>query len=42
MVKGKNIEIDEKLLNSKTLAFVVALSRDKGLVAVESFERSLD
>ena len=32
MIKGKNIEIDEKKLNAKTVAFVVAMSEDKGLV----------
>ena len=42
MVKDENIEIDEKKLNAKTLAFVVALSEDKGLVALETFQRSLD
>ena len=30
------------MLNSKTLAFVVALSEDLGLVAVDTFPRSLD
>ena len=40
--KGNNIEIDEKKLNAKTLAFVVALSKDKGLVAVDTFPRALD
>ena len=42
MGKGKNVEIDEKLLNAKTIAFVVALSEDKGLVCVDTFPRSLD
>jgi hypothetical protein len=42
MNKSANIEIDEKKLNAKTLAFVVALSKDKGLVAVNSFPRALD
>ena len=42
MVKRKNIEVDEKLLNTKTLAFVLAISKDKGLVACKTFERSLD
>ena len=42
MVKGKNIEIDEKKLNAKTLAFVVALSEDKGLVEISTYPRSLD
>ena len=42
MVKGKNVEVDEKKLNAKTCAFVVALSEDKGLVAVKTFHRSLD
>ena len=42
MNKSNNIEIDEKKLNAKTLAFVVALSIDKGLVAVNSFPRALD
>ena len=40
--KGNNIEIDEKKLNAKTLAFVVAPSKDKGLVAVDTFPRALD
>ena len=30
------------MLNVKTLAFVVAMSEDRGLVCVESFPRSLD
>ena len=34
MGKSSNVEIDEKRLNAKTLAFVVALSEDKGLVTV--------
>ena len=42
MIKGQNISIDEKRLNAKTCAFVVALSEDKGLVAVDTYERSLD
>ena len=42
MIKSKNIEIDEKKLNAKTLAFVVALSEDKGLVTINTFERSLN
>ena len=42
MVKGKNIEIDEKRLNSKTCAFVVALDEDKGLVALDTHIGSLD
>jgi len=42
MGKSSNVEIDEKLLNAKTLAFVVAMAEDKGLVAIETFPRSLD
>ena len=42
MGKSSNVEIDEKMLNAKTLAFVVALSEDKGLVAVQTYPRSLD
>ena len=42
MGKSSNVEIDEKKLNAKTLAFVVAMSEDKGLVAIETFARSLD
>ena len=42
MIKGKNIEIDEKKLNAKTVAFVVALSEDKGLVNISTYPRSLD
>lgn len=42
MVKGKNLEIDEKKLNAKTVAFVVALSEDKGLVEISTYPRSLD
>ena len=42
MVKGKNLEIDEKKLNAKTCAFVVALSKDKGLVALQMHPKSLD
>ena len=42
MIKSKNIEINEKKLNAKTLAFVVALSEDKGLVTINTFERSLN
>ena len=42
MVKGKNIEVDEKKLNAQTCAFVVALSEDKGLVAVKTYPNSLD
>ena len=42
MVQHKNVEIDEKKLNASTLAFVVALSEDKGLVTVNTFPRSLD
>ena len=34
MNKCKNIEIDEKKLNASTCAFVVGLSKDKGLVAL--------
>ena len=30
------------MLNAKTLAFVVGLSEDKGLVVVDTFPRSLD
>ena len=30
------------MLNSKTLAFVVAMSEDLGLVAIDTFPRSLD
>ena len=42
MGKSDNVEIDEKKLNVKTIAFVVAMAEDKGLVAVETFARSLD
>ena len=42
MVKGKNIELDDKKLNAKTLAFVVALSEDKGLVELSTYPKSLD
>ena len=42
MVKKKNVDLDEKKLNTKTTAFVVALSEDKGLVEVSTFPRSLD
>ena len=42
MVKGKNIELDEKKLNAKCLAFVVALSEDKGLVNIKTYPKSLD
>ena len=42
MGKSSNVEIDEKKLNAKTLAFVVAMAEDKGLVTVETFARSLD
>ena len=42
MVKGKNVELDEKTLNAKCTAFVVGLSEDKGLVALDTFARSLD
>ena len=42
MGKNTNVEIDEKILNVKTLAFVVAMAENKGLVAIETFERSLD
>ena len=42
MIKGKNVELDEKKLNPNTTAFVVALSEDKGLVALSTFHRSLD
>ena len=42
MVKGKNVEIDEKKLDAKTCAFVVALSSDKGLVSLQTFGKSLD
>ena len=42
MVKGKNIEVDEKKLNAATCAFVVALSEDKGFFAMKTFPRSLD
>ena len=42
MGKSNNVEIDEKKLNAKTLAFVVAMSEDKGLVSVKTFPRSLD
>ena len=42
MGKSSNVEIDEKRLNVKTLAFVVAMAEDKGLVAVQTFPRSLD
>ena len=42
MIKGKNIEVDSKKLNVKTCAFVVAMSADKGLVAVSTYKRSLD
>ena len=34
--------MDEKDLNQKTCAFVVALSEDKGLVQVSSYPRSID
>ena len=42
MVKSKNVEVDEKRLNAETCAFVVALSYDKGLVALDHFPKSLD
>ena len=42
MVKGKNISIDEKKLNAKTCAFVVAMSEDKGLVELDTYPKSLD
>ena len=42
MVKGKNIDLDEKSLNAKTLAFVVALSEDKGLINIKTYPRALD
>jgi len=42
MGKYNNVEIDEKKLNIKTLAFVVALSEDRGLVSVKTYPRSLD
>ena len=42
MLKGKNIEIDEKRLNSETCAFVVGLSKDKGVVALDTHANSLD
>ena len=42
MGKSSNVEIDEKKLNVKTLAFVVAMEEDKGLVAVQTYARSLD
>ena len=42
MIKGKNVEIDEKKLNAKTVAFVVALSEDMGLVELSTYPKSLD
>ena len=42
MIKGKNVEIDEKKLNSKTVAFVVALSEDMGLVELSTYPKALD
>ena len=42
MGKSCNVEIDEKKLNAKTLAFVVAMAEDRGLVAVQTYARSLD
>jgi len=42
MIKGRNVEVDEKRLNAKTCAFVVALSEDKGLVALKTYTNSLD
>ena len=42
MSKGQNIQVDDKKLNEKTLAFVVGLSEDKGLVLFDSYPRSLD
>ena len=41
-MKNKNVNIDEKKLNAKTCAFVIAVSEDKGLVAVKTYHRSLD
>ena len=42
MVKSKNVDIDEKQLNAKTCAFVVGLSKDKGVVALQTYPKSLD
>ena len=42
MVKGKNIDVDDKKVNAPTCAFVVALSMDKGLVALDHHPRYLD
>ena len=42
MIKRKNVEIDEKKLNAKTVAFVVALSEDMGLVELSTYPKSLD
>ena len=42
MMKGKNIEVDEKKLNAKCCAFVVAMSNDIGLVAMSTYHRSLN
>ena len=37
MVKNKNIEINEQLMNSECTAFVVALEYDKGFVHYKAF-----
>ena len=42
MTKSRNVEIDEKKLNASTLAFVVALSEDRGLVIVDTYARALN
>ena len=42
MSKYSNVELNEKKLNVKTLAFVVAISEDKGLVSIKTYPRSLD
>ena len=42
MGKGRNIEIDEKKLDAKCVAFVVAISEERGLVDISTFPKSLD
>ena len=42
MVKSKNVEYDEKLLNMDCCAVVIAISRERGLVHFRTFPKSLD
>ena len=42
MVKGKNVEVDQAKLNKPALAFIVALSMEKGFFHSTTHKRSVN